>query len=484
MGRARSGRFSDDYRLSLLRSDLYHPDGQILDEVFVLGSFLQSRMHRAGVRCSNCHEPHALELRATGNALCGQCHEPARFDTAEHHFHAEGTAGAACVECHMPSQTYLAVDERRDHSFRIPRPDLSLSIGTPNACTQCHADKSDGWAAARVREWHGSARAAPHFGEVLHAARNGDAAAIDGLVALAADPDQPAITRATAMSLFGPDPGAPGYRVLADNARADDPVLRLGVTEALTNIAPEARIAIGGSLLDDPVRAVRTAAARAMAPVPPQAVPAELQIALERATEEFLATQRATLELPTTHLNLGNFHGEQGRTDEAEAAFRTALELRPGFNAARLNLADLYRATGRDDLAENLLREAVAIDPEDGDAQHALGLALVRQGRIGDAIDPLARAAALNPDSARYGLIYGLALDGLGDVTGALLTLDDVHRRHPGDRQVLQSLIDLSMRDGDLDAALGYAQALVTIAPRDPLAREILRGIRMLAQPR
>ena len=476
--------FLDDYRIGLLRSDLYHPDGQILDEVFVLGSFLQSRMHRAGVRCSNCHEPHTLALRATGNALCAQCHEPARFDTAEHHFHEADSAGAACVECHMPAQTYLAVDERRDHSFRIPRPDLSLRIGTPNACTQCHSDKSDGWAEARLLEWHGPAPATPHFGEVLHAVRRGEAGAIDRLVALAADPAQAAIVRATALSQFGPNPGPRGYRVLADNARADDPLLRLAVADALAAIAPERRIVIAAPLLGDPVRAVRVAAARAMAPVPPQGVPADLRVVLDRATDEFLAAQRSVLDQPMTHLDLGNFHGERGRISEAEAAFRNALDLQPSFNAARLNLADLYRATGRDDLAEDLVREAVAIDPEDGDAQHALGLVLVRQGRLGDAIDPLARAAALNPDSARYGLIYGLALDGLGDVAGALLALENVHRRHPGDRQVLETLIDLSMRAGDLDAALGYAQALVAIAPRDPLAREIFRGIERLAQPR
>ena len=476
--------FLDDYRLSLLRADLYHADGQILDEVFVLGSFLQSRMHDAGVRCSDCHEPHSLELRATGNALCAQCHMPARFDTPEHHFHETGSAGAACVACHMPSETYLAVDERRDHSFRVPRPDLSVRIGTPNACTRCHADRTNAWAAARVAEWYGTGRSAtPHYGEVFHAARSGDAGAIDGLVALASDPTQAAIVRATAMSLFGRDPGPRGRQVLAENARARDPLLRLGAVEALTGMAPGFRIVIGGPLLDDPVRAVRVAAARAMAAVPPQTVPADLRGALRRATDDFLAAQRSAIELPATHLNLGNFYGEQGRFAEAEAAFRTALGLEPAFNAARLNLADLYRARGRDDRGEDLLREAVAIDPDDGDAQHALGLLLVRQGLLGEAIEPLSRAADLRPENARYGLVHGLALDGLGDIGGAISALDAVHRQHPGNRQVLEALVDMTIRAGQLDAALGYAQALVDVAPGDRRASDMLRAIEALARP-
>ena len=125
---------------------LYHADGQIDGEVFEYGSFIQSRMYHAGVICSDCHEPHSLALREQGNGLCMQCHLPAKFDIAEHSHHQQGSAGAQCVNCHMPSKTYMEVDNRRDHSIRVPRPDLTVSIGTPNACTQCHADQTANWA--------------------------------------------------------------------------------------------------------------------------------------------------------------------------------------------------------------------------------------------------------------------------------------------------------------------------------------------------
>ena len=81
-------------------------------------------------------------------------HLPARFDAREHHHHELGSAGAQCVNCHMPTKTYMVVDARRDHSIRVPRPDLSISLGTPNACNQCHADRPAPWAAETVAGWY------------------------------------------------------------------------------------------------------------------------------------------------------------------------------------------------------------------------------------------------------------------------------------------------------------------------------------------
>ncbi|RPI13494.1 MAG: hypothetical protein EHM60_08995, partial [Lysobacterales bacterium] len=131
---ARRSQFSDDYRPgdplldhyrgSILSAGLYHVDGQQRDEVFNWGSFLSSRMYAQGVTCSDCHDPHDGKLRAPGNATCAQCHDAAKYDSPDHHFHAAGSAGAACAACHMKPETYMVIDGRHDHSFRIPRPDL------------------------------------------------------------------------------------------------------------------------------------------------------------------------------------------------------------------------------------------------------------------------------------------------------------------------------------------------------------------------
>ena len=206
---AESGRpgapLEDTHRLALLTAPNYYADGQQREEVYVWGSFLQTRMHQRGVTCMDCHEPHASKLRAEGNALCLRCHQAAAFDTEKHHFHKAGTAGAQCVECHMPARNYMVVDARRDHAIRVPRPDLSLSLGSPNACTQCHAGRDAGWAAAAMDRWYGKAwRDRPQFGTALHAGATQGAKSLPALLALAGDPAFPPIVRASAATLAGP----------------------------------------------------------------------------------------------------------------------------------------------------------------------------------------------------------------------------------------------------------------------------------------
>ena len=249
----------------MLEPGLYHADGQIDGEVYEYGSFLQSRMHAAGVTCSNCHEPHSVKLRAEGNALCAQCHLPAKFDGREHHHHQPGSAGAQCVNCHMPAKTYMVVDERRDHSIRVPRPDLSVSLGTPNACTQCHADRPAQWAAETVAGWYPSGRqTTPHYGTALHAGRIGAADAEQRLDRLILD--------AASRRSRGRAPCPAGALCLArlgagdqGGARRSRPARPRGCAARLAAAFRRLASFMRCALLSDPVRAVRIEAARALA---------------------------------------------------------------------------------------------------------------------------------------------------------------------------------------------------------------------------
>ncbi|MCH8166504.1 MAG: hypothetical protein IIC03_01025 [Proteobacteria bacterium] len=208
--------FHDAYRLALLRADLYHPDGTIKDEVYVYGSFLQSRMSANGVRCSDCHDPHTAGLKAEGSAVCAQCHSPAGnqrfptlrladYDDPSHHFHPKDSAGAQCVGCHMIERTYMGIDGRRDHSFRIPRPDLFLATGAPNACTDCHAERNAAWAAAQIAQrFSDSDRRGPHFSRTFAAARHDPAASAENLLGIAERDGLPGMIRASALDLLRP----------------------------------------------------------------------------------------------------------------------------------------------------------------------------------------------------------------------------------------------------------------------------------------
>ncbi len=473
----------DTHRPALLEEGLYHPDGQIRDEVYEHGSFLQSRMYRAGVTCSDCHDPHSLRPRTAGNALCVRCHAPERFDTPAHHFHKAGSAGSLCVECHMPAKTYMVVDPRRDHSFRVPRPDLAVKLGTPDACTGCHRGRNARWAADAVEKWYGRRERPPHFGETLHAARTGQPGAEPALARLAGDQAQPGIARATAVSLLARYPGPAALAALERAAAEADPLVRAAAASGLEAAAPAERLRLAAPLLGDPVRGVRIEAGRILAAIPTDRMTAEQRAARDRALDEYRHAQQINADRPEAHLNLGNLHAQLGRPEEAERAYRAALRIDRTFTGAYVNLADVYRAQGRDAEGEWVLREGLAVAPNDAALHHSLGLALVRMKRLPEALQALERAVELRPEDARYSYVLGVGVHSAGQAQRALAVLRRAHERHPGDRDVLLALATITRDRGALEAATAYARKLVELAPQDPAARQLLRELEA-ARPR
>ncbi len=472
--------FLDTHIPALLDAALYHADGHIVGEVYEYGSFVQSRMFRAGVTCSDCHEPHGLRLRAPGNAVCGQCHAPERFDTPAHHRHPTGSEAARCVACHMPARTYMGVDPRRDHSFQVPRPDLSAAIGTPNACSGCHRDRAPSWAVEQVVRWYGAATPArrPHFAPALDAGRRGLLTAEKALAALATDLGQPGIARATALALLA-EYLSPASLPAVEAALGDaDPLVRVTTLAALATLPPPDRPRLAVPRLRDPVRAVRIAAAHALAGAPGQALSAEQQADFERALGELVASESVNADRPEAHLNLANLYARLSRPAEAESELRTALWLDPRFVPAMVNLADLFRAQGRDADAERFLEQALRVAPDSAEALHALGLLRVRQGRRGEAVELLRRASQRRPESTRLAYVYAVALHGTGNPARAIAVLEAAHRRRPADRDVLGALVSISQERGDLKTALGHAETLAALLPEDQRVRALRDDLR------
>ncbi|MEN8149798.1 MAG: tetratricopeptide repeat protein [Planctomycetota bacterium] len=469
----------DTHRLSLLEERLYHADGQILDEVYVYGSFLQSRMFREGIVCSNCHDPHSMRTYRTGNALCNRCHDAGEFDTPKHHFHEDGKEGSLCVECHAPETTYMVVDPRRDHSFRIPRPDLSDRLGTPNACNGCHDDQTNEWSVEYVKKWYGEDRRKEvHYGEALHAGREGLPGASDRLKELISDRTQPAIARATALDLLRRRSGAKVPPVIRRALSDEDALVRAAAVRALEGF-PASQVAdLGLPRLSDPVRLVRIEAARILATVPSGRLSARQRKALAAAVGEYVASEVVNSDRGASHTNLGNFHAGRGDAVSAERAYRTAISVEPGLTQPYANLADLLRTLDRDAEGEKVLREALTIRPDDAAIHHALGLLLVRRGRPENALVSLERAAALLPDNARFTFVYAVALDSTGRSDRAVTVLTEALDRHPTDPQILSALATMLRDRGRLAEAIVMATRLVKVAPEDRNAQVLLQQLR------
>jgi predicted CXXCH cytochrome family protein len=477
--------FLDTHMPALLETGLYQADGQILGEVYEWGSFVQSRMFRAGVTCSDCHEPHRLTLRVDGNGLCAQCHLATKFDTAEHHHHTAGSEGARCVSCHMPSRTYMVVDPRRDHGFRIPRPDVSVAVGTPNPCSGCHRNETPAWAAAQIVRWYGPASPSrrPPFAVALDAGRRGLLSAPKDLAALATDPSQPAIARATALALLPEYLDAAALPAVQAALSDGDALVRATALAALEPLPPAARERMALPALRDPVRVVRLAAARALVDVPRPSLSAEQQAELDRALAEVVAAEKVSADRPESHVNLASLYARLGRAADAESELREALVIDPRFVPALVNLADLFRAQGRDADTERFLEQALTIAPGNAEALHALGLLRVRQRRRAEAVDLLGRAARSRPESARFAYVYAVALESTGDGARAIAVLEQAHRQRPANRDVLVALVTYLRDRGQGATAARYGEQLAGLAPDDPAVQDLLKSITREASP-
>lgn len=479
-----SEHYLDNHRPSLLTEGLYHADGQQLDEVFVDSSFRQSKMFAMGVSCTNCHNAHSGKLKLPGNAVCTQCHgvesNPAfpsakgNYDSPAHHFHQAASAGAQCVSCHMPTKVYMQIQARPDHAIRIPRPDLSMRIGTPNACNQCHSDKSAQWASKKIVSWYGPGRRKEsHYGETFFAARLNLPGSLDALTTLASNSVQPSIVRATALDALRHDGS---FRIEARIAATNDPdpLVRASAADSLENATPERRVGALFPLLSDPIRAVRIAAARAMSTVPySQLDPAQYQT-LEAALSEYIATQQIALDMPGARLNLGALYASRGQYDLAESHYLAALKIDPDFTPARANLAILYNTIKRNSDAERVLREGLKRRPDIGVLHYSLGLLLAEEQQMRESVDALANAARLLPGRSRIHYNLGLGLMQLRKNKQAEMALQKAHNLDPADAAIPYALAILHAQSGQRKKALEWAMKALSISPNDRQALQLV----------
>jgi predicted CXXCH cytochrome family protein len=466
------------YRPAFLTPDLFEDDGQMRGEVFNYASFQQSKMFAKGVVCSDCHDPHAGKLKAEGSEVCSQCHLPQKFSTVAHSGHQPGRGAPDCVSCHMPAKTYMVVDVRHDHSFRIPRPDLTTALGVSNTCSACHPAKPPEWAAAAIERWHGPQRKGfQTYAAAFHAARTEQPEARDLLLAVLRDAPTPAIARATALVSLQ---GSPSVEVDAamDKGLSDpDPMVRIAALGGVSRLPAEQRWRRAGPLLGDPIRAVRMAAATTLAEGPPADATPEMRQAFEKAAAEYVDGERFNADRAESRSNLAHFLIREGKPGDAENQYLEAITLTPSV-APRVDLADLYRMLGREADVERVLREAIASDAQAAAPQHALGLSLIRQKRYGEALDALKRAVDLAPGQPRYAYVYAVALQSTGYQADAKAALERALMLSPSDVQILAALLEATLQAGELRQALPYAERLVILLPDDPSIGSLVEQIK------
>jgi len=464
---------------SLLEERLYHADGQILDEVYVYGSFLQSKMHAKGIRCTDCHDPHTARLKHQGNQLCTSCHQhpDGKYDVPAHHHHPVGSTGASCIECHMPSRHYMIVDPRRDHSLRVPRPDLSVQLGTPNACSACHLDtgKSDkyehyeDWLAAaaagdqtareeiqRVDQWCADAAGRwygdkpdrkPHFAFAFDAARKGSPDAEELLTLQLKVKELPAIVKATVMQHLGQLDTSSSQTLIVQALADPEPLVRSAAVNGLgnSNLSDQQLATALSPLLDDPVRLVRSDAARVLARAR-DVVTHDKRESLQTALEEYRTGQLAEQDQASAQMNLGNLAQDLGRTKEAVRRYKMALQREDHLATARFNLGLLYTQQGKLDLAEREYRYLVEQIPQapilESERQpllalayHRLGLAQALQEKPADAEQFLRKACQLQPTAFDFLYILGAFYLQQNEWEKARRTAQQLLRHFPDDQR-------------------------------------------------
>lgn len=448
----------DEWVPSTLQANLYHPDGQILDEVFEYGSFAQSRMHEAGVSCTDCHNPHTLKPRIQGNGLCISCHETGnarfpslkagRYDTPAHHHHANPGPGSQCVDCHMPATTYMKVDPRRDHRFGIPRPDISVTLGTPNACNQCHSEQTPAWAADTVKQWFPDGRhTQPGHAAIVASARAGSPAAIPGLETLASNPQQPAIWRATAIELlsqYGPD------LLEAVTPALQDPsaLVRTHAVTAFEAQSMEVRQQYLPPMLHDTVRAVRMEAARMLAGIDAKTLNENDRSAFTRALDEYRAAQTVLPDHPEGYANLGNLAYHQGNSYEAIRRMKQAVAVDPHFIPAYQSLAVLYSRIGANDRAIEILQQAIAhaLPEQHGELYYTLGLAYAERQDMPAARDALEKSIAMNAQHSAAHYNLALVLQRLNQPDASIHQFKRALAIDPADDRSRYALLQLLMQ--------------------------------------
>lgn len=447
--------YHNQFSLDLVSVASYFDDGQIKDEVFVIGSFLQSKMAKAGVTCSNCHNPHSGKLKFEGNQVCSQCHSASTYDVPEHHHHRAESIGAQsgvkgdtqvgvqCVDCHMPNTTYMQVDPRRDHSFVIPNAKVSSTVGSPNACLDCHKKQGLPWVNQQLKtlfkQTSNTNSQAAHLSQQhwsqLHLLDG------DKKVEFAQQkmPTLPAIVSAKLLDIINQQPSQASITLALQQLSSNEPMIRRGAIAVLRQLSPDQAFQYLYPLLKDPIQSVKFDAAAVLASWLSQ-MPKHLLPDLSTVIEEYRTSLMVTSDFPTSQLTLAQIALALGDKKQAQQHFEQALTIAPNLPIAMLAFADFWRQTNNQEKEQALLEKAVQIHIDFSDVLHQYGLFWIRKKEYVKASEWLVKATQLADAQPYYAYVAATALDTISRTKHAVSLLLEANQRWPKQQNLLYSL--------------------------------------------
>jgi predicted CXXCH cytochrome family protein len=468
----------ENYIPEIPTTEHFYADGQANDEDYNYTSFTESKMFRQGVKCTNCHEPHTAKLLFPGNQLCAQCHAKTTFDNPSHTFHPIGSAGAECKNCHMPGKYYMGIDFRYDHVFRVPRPDLSVRYGTPNACNNCHQNKTALWASEAVKKWYGPVRKY-HFAEDLIPGSRIDEHSEAHLIKLLGDTSVPDVIKATSASYLGSIQTSNSLYALKNCLNMPDANIRYRALRSLASFPPQQWIYAAAPLLKDDIRAVRIAAADLFLTIPENQIPPDYAKDFVRAKSELESYNFYQADFAVGNVLIGDFYLKQNDYVNAEKYYRRGLRKDSLMNYARLNLSVAYNMSKQNDQALQALLDAVKIDPKNERTYYNLALLYNEMGKREDAARAFSKAVELKTTNPRLYYNYALLLQQMGKSKLAAEMYNKGLAISPADAQLNYALSLLYLQGGQPDKARVPAAVLKKYYPDNPEYQKIFKYLNL-----
>jgi tetratricopeptide (TPR) repeat protein len=462
-------KYFDNYNVTTLEDRDFYPDGRSLGENYTLTGWMMNKcVQNSELHCVTCHTSSGRDRNAANpNQACLTCHNNRNEDLETHTGH-KAEAGLTCISCHAPKREFVGRFLRSDHSFRPPMPEATIKFGSPNACNQCHTDKSPEWANAIVKKRpNGNYQEETlKWAQLIKEARDNEWKNVDKIYEYIRTglPDEVVVT--SFIRLLANCHLDSKWEVLLGALNSESELVRSAAAIGLSgNTTEETKIALLKACQDE-IRLVRIQAANAILLFAADRFTPEQQKIIDSAEAEYVASMTSRADNWSNHYNLGIYHQNKGDAQSALNSYETAARLYPESVMPLINSSVLYSYVGNTAKAEENLKKVIEFDPDNEAANMNLGLLLAEQGRMDEAEKALKTALDASPESnpvAAKNLSVIVAQR--GDIAGAVKYADMAFKARPEDPNYGYTLAYYQMQNGQKSEAIKTLQSIIKSHP-------------------